>query len=105
MARFSVLYARGLRHSRPSSGTEAVFKQGGPERYWQKRLEVEGPKTGDTHWKNVAAVHSRLNQKHERLEYSPQAKEKPLTNIGGVINADASFECLREVIDEPWRKK
>jgi hypothetical protein len=50
------------------------------------------PKTGDMHWINLAAIHSRLKQQYEGLEYLRQAKEKPPVNCSDPIHTQASFE-------------
>jgi tetratricopeptide (TPR) repeat protein len=90
---------------------ESAFRQNGPEGYWQQRLKIDSSKAGDHHYMNMAAIHARLNQTDQAIEYLRRAKETTPATFAIEINTNASFDGLRdewrfrELMAELWRQK
>lgn len=90
---------------------ENAYHEGGKKEYWTRKLEVETPKTGASHWMQMAAIHARLKEPEKAFEYLRQAREKTPVKYALGLLTNPSLQSLREdqrfrdLVAELWRKK
>jgi serine/threonine protein kinase len=90
---------------------EQAFKKGGPDGYWQQRLQLETSRSDQEHLMRLAAIHARLNEVDVAFGCLTNAFQRTPREFGFRINTDANFDGLRSdprfdgLLEELWRKK
>lgn len=90
---------------------EKAFKAGGPDGYWRRRLGFETPRSGGDHLMIMAAIHARLHETKDALDYLRRAMQETPAYVVSFFYPDPSFDSLRnetgfrDLEEQLWKEK
>jgi tetratricopeptide (TPR) repeat protein len=90
---------------------QEAFRQGGPEKYWERKLEFEQAKKGEDSLMRTAAACAQLGRMDKAFEYLGRAMNETPPNFTIAIYTNPAFDELRQdkrfvpFVKELWRPK